>query len=180
MSLAYRLIALLLALVLAGPGHSQDSASDEEPGLKYRLLGPANGGRASRVVGIPGDPSTYYLATAAGGVWKSSNGGMSWKSVFDDQPVSSIGSVAVASGNPAKPIFAAMSVRATASTGHWMRAKPGTTSGQPRVRLERSLLVRMTIMLFSLQRSAARSVRGANAVFGAVCRRRHRRLGRGV
>ncbi len=100
MSLVYRLIALLSALVLAGPGHSQDSASSEEPGLNYRLLGPANGGRASRVVGVPGDPLTYYLSTAAGGVWKSSNGGMSWKSVFDDQPVSSIGSVAVASSNP--------------------------------------------------------------------------------
>jgi len=100
MSLVYRLIALLSALVLAGPGHSQDSASGEEPGLNYRLLGPANGGRASRVVGVPGDPLIYYLSTAAGGVWKSSNGGMSWKSVFDDQPVSSIGSVAVASSNP--------------------------------------------------------------------------------
>jgi hypothetical protein len=40
------------------------------------------------------------LSTAAGGVWKSSNGGGTWKSVFDDQPVSSIGSVALASGNP--------------------------------------------------------------------------------
>jgi photosystem II stability/assembly factor-like uncharacterized protein len=100
MSPVYRLIALLLALVLAGPAHSQDASPDEEPGLNYRLLGPANGGRASRVVGIPGDPSTYYLSTASGGVWKSSNGGMSWKSVFDDQPVSSIGSVALAPGNP--------------------------------------------------------------------------------
>lgn len=100
MSLDYRLVALLLAFVLAGPGHSQDFASSEDSGLKYRLLGPLNGGRASRVVGIPGDPLIYYLSTAAGGVWKSSNGGMSWESVFDDQPVSSIGSVAVASGNP--------------------------------------------------------------------------------
>lgn len=100
MSLFCRSIALLFALVLAGPGYSQDSDSGEEAGLKYRLLGPVNGGRASRVVGIPGDPLTYYLSTAAGGVWKSSNGGMSWESVFDDQPVSSIGSVALASGNP--------------------------------------------------------------------------------
>jgi len=99
MSLFPRYIALLFALVLAVPGNAQDSDSDEEPGLKYRLLGPVNGGRASRVVGIPGDPRTYYLSTAAGGVWKSSNGGGTWKSVFDDQPVSSIGSVALAHGN---------------------------------------------------------------------------------
>lgn len=100
MSLDYRFVALVLALVLVEPGYSQDSESGDKPGLKYRLLGPANGGRAARVVGVPGDSTTFYLATAAGGVWKTSNGGMSWKSVFDDQPVSSIGSVAVAPGNP--------------------------------------------------------------------------------
>ena len=94
------MIALLLAIVLAGPAQSQDAESSDEGGLEYRLLGPVNGGRASRVVGIPGDPLTYYLSTAAGGVWKSSNGGQDWESVFDDQPVSSIGSVALASGNP--------------------------------------------------------------------------------
>jgi photosystem II stability/assembly factor-like uncharacterized protein len=94
----YRLISLVLALFLAVPALSQES--DDGAELEYRLLGPSNGGRASRVVGIPGDPLIYYLATAAGGVWKTSNGGMSWESVFDDQPVSSIGSVALAPGNP--------------------------------------------------------------------------------
>ena len=75
-------------------------SEDEDSGLAYRLLGPAAGGRTTRVVGVPGDPLSYYLATAAGGVWKSSNGGTEWESVFDDQPVSSIGSVAVANTNP--------------------------------------------------------------------------------
>jgi photosystem II stability/assembly factor-like uncharacterized protein len=96
-----RLFALLiptfLSLTLIAPVYAQD---DDEATLEYRLLGPVNGGRASRVVGIPGDPLIYYLATAAGGVWKTSNGGMSWESVFDDQPVSSIGSVTLAPGNP--------------------------------------------------------------------------------
>jgi photosystem II stability/assembly factor-like uncharacterized protein len=64
--------------------------------LKYRNIGPAAGGRVSRVAGVPGDPSTYFAATASGGVWASSDGGESWKSVFDDQPISSIGSIAVA------------------------------------------------------------------------------------
>ena len=98
--LSARAFVLLLPLLLAGTAYAQDSDSSEESALEYRLLGPVNGGRASRVVGIPGDPLIYYLSTAAGGVWKSSNGGMSWESVFDDQPVSSIGSVALASGNP--------------------------------------------------------------------------------
>jgi len=95
-----RYVVLILALILIGPAFAQDEDSDDENGLEYRLLGPVNGGRASRVVGIPGDPSTYYLSTAAGGVWKSSNGGMSWESVFDDQPVSSIGSVTLGNDNP--------------------------------------------------------------------------------
>lgn len=68
--------------------------------LKYRLIGPAAGGRVSRVAGVPGDPTVYYAATASGGVWKSTDAGATWKPVFDDQPISSIGSIAVAPSNP--------------------------------------------------------------------------------
>src|SRR5439155_721542 len=50
--------------------------------------------------GVPGDPLTYYAATASGGVWKSADGGLTWKPVFDDQPTSSIGSIAVAPSDP--------------------------------------------------------------------------------
>ncbi|MFN8059065.1 MAG: hypothetical protein U0Q12_07855 [Vicinamibacterales bacterium] len=64
--------------------------------LKYRSIGPFYGGRASRAVGVPGDPSTYYVATASGGVWKSSNGGSTWSPIFDDQPISSTGAIVVA------------------------------------------------------------------------------------
>ncbi len=54
----------------------------------------------SRVAGVPGDPLTYYAATASGGVWKSEDGGVRWKPIFDDQPVSSIGSIAIAPSDP--------------------------------------------------------------------------------
>jgi photosystem II stability/assembly factor-like uncharacterized protein len=102
----FRSWLLLLATLLAGAAAGAD---EEEPpkggpkelaGLRYRLVGPAAGGRVSRVAGVPGDPLTYYAATASGGVWKSGDGGTRWTPVFDDQPTSSIGSVAVAASDP--------------------------------------------------------------------------------
>ncbi len=68
--------------------------------LKYRLIGPAWGGRVSRAAGVPGNPAVYYFAGAASGVWKTTDGGSTWKSIFDDQPISSIGSLAIASSDP--------------------------------------------------------------------------------
>jgi len=68
--------------------------------LSYRLIGPAVGGRITRVYGVAGDPSTYYLAAAQGGVWKSVNGGHDWVPVFDEQPTQSVGSLAVAASDP--------------------------------------------------------------------------------
>ncbi|HVJ81577.1 MAG TPA: glycosyl hydrolase, partial [Planctomycetia bacterium] len=69
-------------------------------GLKFRPIGPSWGGRACRVCGVPGDPLTYYAATAMSGVWKSSDGGLNWKPIFDDQPCASAGSIAVAPSDP--------------------------------------------------------------------------------
>ncbi len=68
--------------------------------LKFRNIGPAGGGRVSRACGVAGDPLTYYAATASGGVWKSSDGGFRWQPIFDDQPISSIGAIAVAPSDP--------------------------------------------------------------------------------
>ena len=67
--------------------------------LKYRLVGPAWGGRVTRVAGVPNSP-VFYTATASGGVWKSSDQGITWESIWDDQPIASIGSIAVAPSDP--------------------------------------------------------------------------------
>ena len=52
--------------------------------VKIRNLGPAvGGGRVSCVAGIPGDPNVYYVGAAGGGVFKTADGGLSWKAIFD-------------------------------------------------------------------------------------------------
>jgi photosystem II stability/assembly factor-like uncharacterized protein len=67
--------------------------------LHWRTIGP-EGNRFSAAAGIPGDHLTYYVGAASGGVWKTTDGGTNWTPLFDDQPVQSIGSLAVALSNP--------------------------------------------------------------------------------
>ncbi|MFY9841659.1 MAG: WD40/YVTN/BNR-like repeat-containing protein [Terriglobales bacterium] len=69
-------------------------------GMKYRSIGPYRGGRSLTAAGIPGDPSTYYFGATGGGVWKSTDGGNTWTSVFDKDGAPSIGSIAVAVSDP--------------------------------------------------------------------------------
>jgi photosystem II stability/assembly factor-like uncharacterized protein len=68
-------------------------------GMKYRMIGPFRGGRSLTAAGIPGDPTTYYFGAEGGGVWKSTDGAMTWSSLFDKEGTSAIGSIAVASSN---------------------------------------------------------------------------------
>ena len=69
-------------------------------GMKWRQIGPFRGGRVLAVAGVPGDPNTYYFGAVAGGIFKSTNGGLSWTPTFDHQDISSIGAIAVADSNP--------------------------------------------------------------------------------
>ena len=48
------------------------------------------------VTGVPGDPNTFYFGAVDGGIWKTANAGVTWSPIFDDQPIASIGALAVA------------------------------------------------------------------------------------
>ena len=92
---------LLLAAVAAPVARASAQAPDSLNNVKFRNLGPTvGGGRVTAVVGIPGQPNVYYVGAAAGGVWKTSDGGASWEAVFKDQPTASIGAIALAPANP--------------------------------------------------------------------------------
>lgn len=69
-------------------------------GLAWREVGPYRGGRSAAVEGIATQPLTYYFGSTGGGVWKTSDGGASWKNVSDGFFGGSIGAVAVAPSDP--------------------------------------------------------------------------------
>jgi photosystem II stability/assembly factor-like uncharacterized protein len=70
-------------------------------GLKLRGIGPAvMGGRIADIAVHPLARTTWYVAAGSGGLWKTTNAGIVWKPVFDDQPSYSIGTVALDPGNP--------------------------------------------------------------------------------
>src|SRR6202044_1017064 len=79
---------------------AQQFPSNLYSGLHWRSIGPFRGGRSNAVTGVPGQPNTFYFGSVGGGVWKSENSGRTWNTIFDSQPVPSIGAIAVA---PSKP-----------------------------------------------------------------------------
>ncbi len=70
-------------------------------GLKYRMVGPHRGGRATAVTGVPGHPYLFYFGSTGGGVWKTDDAGESWKNMTDGQfEVGGVGAIAVAESDP--------------------------------------------------------------------------------
>lgn len=108
-ALALRTLLLLACLLPLGSGtpSSDGESGGEGPfdsildNLEWRSIGPAiMGGRIDDFAVVESDPRIIYAATASGGLWKTTNRAVTWEPVFDDQPVSSIGDVAVAPSDP--------------------------------------------------------------------------------
>ncbi len=96
-----RLLPWLAAVATALPGavHAQAAGLDSATvaGMRWRTVGPANFmGRLSDVVGIPSPSKTVFVAAAGGGIWKSTNNGITWRPTFDDKRVISMGMLAIA------------------------------------------------------------------------------------
>src|SRR6476661_7642848 len=92
-------LSLLAICLLTAPAQAQDASKDILGALRYRHIGPT-GNRVTSIVGVPGQPNIYYTGAASGGIWKTIDGGVHWDPIFDSQPVSSIGALAIAPSDP--------------------------------------------------------------------------------
>ena len=99
-SLALAASAFLALVGATATARAQDApAPSHYEALQWRHIGP-EGNRFSAAAGVSGDPHTYYVGAASGGIYKTTDGGVHWDAIFDDQPVQSIGSLAVAPSDP--------------------------------------------------------------------------------
>ena len=119
-------------------------------GLEARPLGPAvASGRVTAIEAVAGDPDTVWVGAASGGVWKSTDGALTWTPVFDDQPVSSIGALAIdprdpdivwvgtGEGNPRNSVSIGDGVYRTTDGGStWRRMGLSETGHIHRLRLD--------------------------------------------
>lgn len=123
-------VGTLAFVVAAAPIAAQHVTPDRYRQLEFRHIGPV-GNRVASVAGVPGDRKVYYAGASSGGIWKTEDGGHTWKPVFDDQPVHSIGALAVAPSDHAI-VWAGTGetfIRSNVSIGNgvWKSTDAGTT-----------------------------------------------------
>ena len=101
---AFLWLAIASPAFSAGTPHDRTEAAppaDFFQNVKIRNLGPTvGGGRVSAVAGVPGNPDVYYVGAGGGGVFKTTDGGLSWKAIFEKEATASIGAIALAPSNP--------------------------------------------------------------------------------
>lgn len=99
----FKLLAIFPLILFMLSGHqaavsAQEIDSNTFKQLEFRHIGPP-GNRVSAVAGVPGDPNVYYMGNPAGGIFKTTDAGINWIPVFDEQEVPFIGSLAVAASD---------------------------------------------------------------------------------
>ena len=92
---AWAVLAACVSMVAPAAQTRPGPSPEQYSRLHWRTIGP-EGNRFSAAAGIAGDPHTYYVGAASGGIWKTTDGGINWTPIFDEQPVQSIGALAVA------------------------------------------------------------------------------------
>jgi len=97
-------VALLGVATWQHPSAEQPAGVGINPALlsefSWRAIGPFRAGRTKAAVGIPAQPSVFYIGVVNGGVWKTNDYGRTWRPIFDDQPTGSIGAIAIAPSDP--------------------------------------------------------------------------------
>lgn len=84
-----------------GGGRNAGPPQTEAVGApRFEYVGPTNAGRIAAAAAVAGRPGVYYAGAASGGVWKTTDGGRTWKPTFDEQSSQAIGALAVAQSNP--------------------------------------------------------------------------------
>ncbi len=102
LSFTFRICCALIALFfIASAAVQAQYAPELFEAMKARSIGPAGmSGRIGDIEAVVSNPNIIFVGAATGGLWRSVNGGLTWEPLFDDKPVSSIGSVAVFQANP--------------------------------------------------------------------------------
>jgi photosystem II stability/assembly factor-like uncharacterized protein len=93
----FLLVASVLSVSLAAHAQVDPKLYSD---MKWREIGPMRAGRTRALAGIPSEPATFYLGAVNGGVWKTTDAGATWHSVWDSEPSGSIGSIAVSESDP--------------------------------------------------------------------------------
>src|SRR4051812_16831951 len=94
-------LSAVATLLTAATLHAQGFDSSYFAGLDWKNIGPNRGGRSITAAGSSSRINEYYFGATGGGLWKTTDGGTSWKPVTDGKiHSSSVGAVAVAESNP--------------------------------------------------------------------------------
>src|SRR5687768_4808675 len=94
-------LVLLLSLALVQQASAQVVDTAFFGGLSYRSVGPVRGGRSIAAAGSASRPNEYWFGATGGGVWKTTDGGTTWRAMSDRHfTSSSVGSIGVCEQNP--------------------------------------------------------------------------------